>query len=98
MAHVRKFLDLSTNHLMEDDREFLRVASLTADNPGLVCVQTASGGWFMHADEASEIDLAQVPHRICIIMIRARQYGCDYVLFDENGPEDPDLPVFEPPG
>ena len=97
MAHVRKFLDLSTKHLMEDDREFLRAASLLADNPVVPCAQTETGGWFMYADEASEINLPDVPHRICIIIINARQHGCDYVLFDENGPEDPDLPVFGPP-
>jgi hypothetical protein len=97
MAHVRKFLDLSTNHLMEDDREFLRVVSLSDESPIVPRAQTATGGCFMYADEASEINLPDTPHRICIIMIHARQHGCDYVLFDANGPEDPDLPVFGPP-
>ena len=98
MAITRKFLDLSRNHLTREDQEFLHTASLReTGNPIIPCAETATG-WFMYADEAAEIQLTKVPHRICIIMLHSRKHGCDYVLFDENGPEDPDLPVFEPPG
>jgi hypothetical protein len=103
MATIRKFLDLSSNHLTREDQEFLHtVFSRETGNPIIPRAETATG-WFMYADEAAEIQLADVPHSICIIMSHAREQGCDYVLFDENGPEDPDLPIynsqmFEPPG
>jgi hypothetical protein len=95
MAHIRKFLDLSSNHLKREDQEFLHTASLReTGNPIIPCAETATG-WFMYADEAAEVQLVDVPHRICIIMLHARKLGCEYVLFDAEGPEDPDLPVFE---
>jgi hypothetical protein len=96
MAITRKFLDLAVTHLWPDDQIFLHEASLRQTGKEIVRCAEMATGWFMYADEAAQINLPDVPHRICIIMIHARQKGCDYVLFDTEGPEDPDLPVFEP--
>lgn len=85
---------------MESDLEFLRAILRIADksivdNTVFTCAQTTHG-WFIYAQEPADMQLSELPHRLCIIMIHARRHGCEYVLLDEHGPEDPDLPVFEP--
>jgi len=94
MAHIRKFLDLSSKHLSAEGKDFLRSTTVRETARIVPCAETWAG-WFMYAEEGAELQLEVIPAHICIIMMHARKQGCEYVLFDQDGPEDPALPVFE---
>ncbi len=89
---IRRFLDLSTAHLQPADRLFLEFSA----NPGLLgglAAMAGTYGWFVYAhDERCCEGISDV---LWAIFERAQALGCDYVLFDADGPVLEDLPVFE---
>jgi len=93
MAAVRKFLDLSTAHLDEEDRRLLDLFSVPDSKAGPMAVNTIYG-WFMWAAEDCYEDnnLSENLIRICK---HARKHRCDYIMFDCDAEVDPALPVFE---
>ncbi len=89
---IRRFLDLSTAHLQPADRLFLEFSAEPGSLGGLAPM-AGTFGWFVYAhDERCCEGSSDV---LWAIFERALALGCDYVLFDANGPALEDLPVFE---
>lgn len=87
---IRKMLDLSTAHLPES-----LGTDLTAEY-GVTAYRTEYGFLMWVPDDPSEVnDDASVPSEVLIIQKYARALGCDYVLFDRDGPINPNLPTWE---
>ena len=94
--NVRKFLDLSTAHLPE--RFFEDGSCLTGryqhDVGMLLWVPDDPTEHVReHGDDPQDCDDAAP--EVLAVRLYARSLGCDYILFDADGPEDPNLPVFE---
>jgi hypothetical protein len=88
---VRKFLDISTIHLTAEtckrfeDGDFIAQTYPHPDGPG----------WFMYvADPEAEDRDDPWPADLKACLQRARDHGCDYILFDCDGLEDPELPQY----
>ncbi len=101
MPNIRRFMDLSTRHLDGEARDFLEA---TGDGEHLTpmlsrdtwpAIRTPTG-FFVYAWEADQLPTVRVPHSLGIIMVHARRHGCDYLMFDQDGPDDPELELFEP--
>ena len=89
---IRRFLDLSTAHLEVADRIFLEFSADPGKRDGLA-VMAGTYGWFVYAyDDRCCEGISDV---LWTIFERARALGCDYVLFDADGPVMEGLPVFE---
>ncbi len=89
---IRRFLDLSTAHLQQADRLFLEFSANPGSLGGLAAM-AGTYGWFVYAhDERCCEGISDV---LWAIFERARALGCDYVLFDADGPVLEGLPVFE---
>ncbi|WNV83096.1 hypothetical protein [Umezawaea sp. Da 62-37] len=93
MTHaIRTFLDLSTGHLREQTCRHL------ADYKGIIAHEFTYG-WLMYIhdpddDSVEPIDQADWPDELAPIIQLAQASGCDYVLFDADGPHADNLPVF----
>lgn len=89
---VRRMLDLSTQHLP---------AGLGFDGLGGAEGVTAfelPHGWLMWVPDDPHDQprwRGQVPDVVLAIQLFARRHGCDYVLFDTDGPTVDDLPTWE---
>jgi hypothetical protein len=97
MANVRKFLDLSTAHLAQEDKRILERASVPGEcNTFGPPSAKHTYGWWMFAPEEldgyREAELSNNLRRICTY---ARTCGCDYILFDSDAEINKNLPVFE---
>ena len=88
---VRQFLDVGTVHLSRADRAFLdRSAELAA--PGGIVAMKSPDGWFVYVhDDRAVVEMSDA---LWAIFEKAHELGCDYVLFDADGPEHPDLERF----
>ena len=89
---IRHFLDLSTAHLQQADRLFLEFSANPGSLGGLAAM-AGTYGWFVYAHD--ERCCEGISDALWAIFERARALGCDYVLFDADGPVLEDLPVFE---
>lgn len=89
---IRRFLDLSTAHLQPADRLFLEFSANPGSLGGLAAM-AGTFGWFVYAHD--ERCCGGISDVLWAIFERARTLGCDYVLFDADGPVLEDLPVFE---
>lgn len=104
MPEIRRFMDLSVKHLDGESRDFLEEATdLTAENnenptPEAWSAVATPTGFFVHAWEAADLPTVRIPHKLGRIMIHARRHGCDYIMFDIDGPDDPELELFEREG
>jgi hypothetical protein len=91
---IRKFLDLSTNHLPEH----LGTKDLAAVE-GILASPWSEYGWFVWVpDEPTDSSLGDetpVPEEILHVQRYARSLGCDFILFDSEGPHDPTLPSWD---
>ncbi|BFL66300.1 hypothetical protein [Roseomonas mucosa] len=90
MNPVRHFLDISTAHLAPADRLCLETSAL-AGTRGELCCGAMPHGWFVHADE----EHPAIPDTLWALMVEARGRGCDYLLFDADGPILPGFPCFD---
>jgi hypothetical protein len=89
---VRPFLDVSTGHLSLRTRCMLDAWSADSDSaPGLLL--HGPYGWLIHVPLEAE-DPARWPADLEIVLAHARSQGCDYVLFDADGPTIEALAVF----
>jgi hypothetical protein len=98
MAIVRKFLDLSTEHLTEEQRNFGGRDGDSASWGSALVDVTEDGFWMWvheHPKEHAACTEEGLPDNLMAISLHARAHGCDYVLFDRDAECDPDLPVFE---
>lgn len=90
-ANVRRLLDLSTSHL----DSWWRLENLTSFE-GVIAYEVTHGALMWVPDDVDEhnadYDVADI---IQTIQRHARSLGCDYVLFDQDGPTVPGLPTWE---
>ena len=84
---IAKMLTLSTGHLRESTREWIDAAAGT-----FASYPKGDYGWFMYASEAPGEDY---PNELIVCMNRARELGCEWIMFDVDGPELDGLVVFE---
>lgn len=91
---IRKMLDLSTAHLPQAYGDADGLTSVD----GVVAYTTEYGfiTWVPDdpQDNADAYD-GMVPSSVLTIQKYARALGCDYVLFDRDGPVNPNLPTWE---
>ena len=89
MPVIRKFLDLSTGHLSEQDKELLCC--------WVPVVHDLEHGWFVWVPPNNEH--LEVPDgcsaNVQKIIDYARSLECDHILFDADGPVDDALDYFE---
>ena len=85
-ALVRPFLDVSTGHLSPATRAMLDETPLEA-LPGTAL--RGAYGWIIHAG------FAAWPEDVAAAIALAHAQCCDYVMFDRDGMQHPDLPWFE---
>lgn len=87
---IRTFLDLSTGHLREQTCQQL------GDYDG-VTAHHLTYGWLLYVRDPDDepADRADWPDELVPILRLAQACGCAYVLFDADGPQTDDLPVFE---
>ena len=90
MTHVRRFLDLSTAHLALEDRTCL-IGAAQAGVRGEVCCGAMPYGWFVYAHD----ERPDIADTLWALMVEARRQGCEYLLFDADGPALPDFPCFD---
>lgn len=88
---LRLFFDCSTAHLKPSTRDRMEQMAET----GEVFVAPTPYGWFVWAEENPQPDL---PDELGAIMAHARSLGAEYILFDRDAPENPELPNFEDAG
>jgi hypothetical protein len=92
MPNIRKFLDISTGHLTEDDKEWLdRTHMIGAQAVGSHCDKTAFG-WFMSAYSERPDGMTDNLWSICQ---KAHAFRCDYIFFDADAEELECHPVFD---
>lgn len=97
---LRSFLDVSNRHLSAETCAWLDAQlsdSLLRDPASTASAQIAGGktryGWLVYAPE----DVAEgLPEDLTLILLAAREQGAEYVLFDCDVPQNPDLPVRHP--
>lgn len=105
---VRKFLDLSTAHLLPKtfDTEAPRDP---ANYPGIISHEWGEYGWWVWVPDDVDAYFAEesigimpsgmsrtvdsVPEKMAAVLRYARAHGCDYILFDRDAAVNPDLPV-----
>lgn len=88
---IRRFLFLSTAHLQEVDRDVLKRSTRRGSSLGILTMRYPQG-WFVFAQEEQTEDITD---SLWAVIERARQLGCEYVMFDEDALILPGLPVFE---
>ncbi len=94
-SRVRLFLDANTRHLEKPDRRFLEFSADPGKRDGIAAM-AGTYGWFVYAhDDRCCEGISDV---LWTIFEHARAVGCDYVLFDADGPVLEGLPVFEQDG
>jgi len=91
---IRSILDLSTAHLPEEFGQTLHeldgvIADLKGEYGYLMWVPPDPERWAWESVDGP------APAEILTVQVYARRFGCDYVLFDRDGPVNPDLPVWD---
>jgi len=94
---VRKFLDLSTGHLTPASRDLLE----NHCGPSTVYDHPDGYGWLLHVPTLDEEDgtegeaMQDCPDDLRACIAKARECGCDYILFDADGPDCPGLECYD---
>jgi hypothetical protein len=88
---LRLFFDCSTAHLKPSTHD--RLERLAEDGEALIA--STPYGWFVWIEEDPQPNL---PEELGLIMDHARSLGAEYILFDRDASENPDLPIFEDAG
>lgn len=92
---VRKFLDLSSDHFPVA----MRHNPYTADC--LTVYEWGEYGWMVWVPDDPDTWVKDYPAdehppaEILVVQRYARSLDCDYILFDADGPHDPNLPSWE---
>ena len=97
---LRTFLDTSSGHLSPSTWAWLdeQLSDAALRDPlNDAAAQVAGGktryGWLVYAPEGVAEGL---PHDLTAILLRAREQGAEYVLFDCDAPPASDLPIHNP--
>lgn len=92
---VRRFLDLSTGHLTQATRDLLE----NHCGPSTIYDHPEGEGWLVHVPEPDVMPPEEeVPADLQACMAKARELGCDYILFDTAGPDCLGLEWFDDEG
>jgi len=91
MPEIRKFMTLSTCHLPEN------LIDTITHYTGVQAFETDAGAFLWVPDNPSDSLFEEfgIPLEILTVQLFARKHGCDYVLFDCDGPEEAELPKWE---
>ncbi len=91
---VRKMLDLATCHLPSSE-----FGDEMNSWDGVIAFPNREYGWILWVPDDPEEESAdydgEVPAEVLRIQLYARQHGCDYVMFDRDGPVDGNLPTWD---
>ncbi len=88
-GYVRKFLHISTAHL-QPSTQVLIESRVWIQATCFHCER----GFFIYVPFAADVHRT-VPADLAECLDTAREFGCDYVLFDRDGRPHPDLPVYK---
>lgn len=90
---VFKVLDISTGHMTKEDAE-----KLSLNDPdktlGLPSYELDEYGWLVYIGEMED-NWANMSPEFNKVLTLANDLGCDYVRFDRDGREYPELPSFD---
>jgi hypothetical protein len=90
---IFRVLDISTGHMTSEDNEILTAE--TRDGEGTAPVyELAEYGWLVYVGEIDNNWPLMSPE-FRNILTKATALGCDYVRFDRDGREYPELPSFD---
>lgn len=91
---IRQILDISTGHLDAASKDWLTAQA--ADTS----VMEGCYGWFtpVYDQPAQHPDTVRHPDVLEAIFVRARELGCDAVMFDADALHDETLPTFDDEG
>lgn len=87
MTEVRKFMDCSTAHLSPEAR-----TALDSSDGTLGTVYPTPYGWFVYV---ADTDASGVCAALALTFAKARDLGCDYIMFDQDAPEHDELQRFD---
>lgn len=91
---IGRHLVLSTAHIRCATAELLdRWARLPATDQPLPVASTQYG-WFIAATGPDATRSESLPEELPMILAFGRAHDCSYILFDCDGPLEPDLPRF----
>lgn len=89
-AAVRPMLDLATAHLPA------RLGTDGLETADGVTAYPLPHGWLLYVpDRPQDHTDDGVPPEVLTVQVYARRHGCDFVLFDCDGPYNPDLPSWD---
>ena len=91
-GQIRCFLDLSTGHLQASDRLFLEFSADPGKRDGIIAM-AETDGWLVHVHDDRCCE--GISDALWGIFETTRALGCDYVLFDADGPGLGGLPMSE---
>jgi len=88
---VKKYLDLSTAHIPNEDREILD------GKKGAWIVTPHRYGWWVYVplDSSANPTTAGFSPAFCSLIGVAIDNGCRWINFDQDASIDPKLPVFD---
>lgn len=87
----RSFLDLSTGHLTLETR---RAMAVTANRSGYNITMANEFGWLCYlSEDGAGADAFGADMNDCIELAQA--LGCEFILFDCDGPQSDGLPYYE---
>ena len=96
---IRTFLDCSTAHVSPVAQEWLNKHALWNANQTQSFgsshhVATHAFGWWLHIPTASGSIPNDFPDDLKAVAEYARNYGCNYILFDRSGEMINGIPIF----
>ena len=83
-AHVRRLLDLSTEHVSREAEEWLEEAATA----------TGAFGWLIGQRDPEFANDDAWPPSLTPIFALALAHDCQWILFDADAPTHPDLPIW----
>jgi len=94
---ISKVMTLSTAHIPEkvaqNPKEHTTCTPAVRYEGFLVATYPAGSPFSMYRSNLHQNDLHTHPH-LLECMKFARKYGCAYILFDRDGPVQPELPTY----
>lgn len=92
-VEIQSILVVSLAHLSQATLDALSGDSGPLDQLTWSPQLTWDYGWFWYVDD-NTVDSADFPAEFAAIFKLARSHGCDWVRFDEAGPQIATLPTF----
>lgn len=96
------FVESSTDILdrlevsVRDDLQFETDLDTVSPAADILIVYPHCHGWFVYAGTDEEMmKKADVPPELLYVFRYAKRHGCDWICFDQDAEEDPDLPTFD---